>query len=92
MALPLLPPSHIVPAFRQLRQQQQQKQQHAAIDDLCRYVETCTWLINAMLSPATLSVYEENVRTSNDLEGAMAPSTEQRRSPCLGDLSCLGTR
>jgi len=67
MALPLLPPSHIVPAFGQLQQQQQQHGD-AAIDDLCRYVET-TWLVNAMWSPATLSVYEQNVRTNNDLEG-----------------------
>ena len=28
-----------------------------------------TWLVNALWSPATLSVYQQEVRTNNDLEG-----------------------
>jgi len=70
MALPLLQPSHIVPAFGQLQQQQQQHG-NAAIDELCRYVET-TWLVNAMWSTATLSVYEHNVRTNDVRDGTVA--------------------
>jgi len=67
MALPLLPLTHIVPAFRELQQQQlQQQTSNPAVADVLSYVES-TWLVNALWSPAMLSVYEQDIWTNNDL-------------------------
>jgi len=65
MALQLLLPRHIVPAFRQLQQLQQQDGADAAIADLCSYVES-TWLLNDEVTSD--AVYQQDMHT-NDLEG-----------------------
>ena len=64
MALPLLPATHTVPAFRQL----QRLDATPAITDLLQYVDT-TWLASSVWSSSTLSVYQQEIRTNNDLEG-----------------------
>ena len=68
MELPLLPAGHIVRAFDELQQQVQQQDADTVVAQVFSYVET-TWLINALCQPATISIYQQAVRTNNDLEG-----------------------
>jgi len=67
MALPLLPAVHVEPVFREL-QQQYAADDSPAVADLLRYMEQ-TWIVNSLWSPAMISVYQQQVRTNNDLEG-----------------------
>ena len=66
MALPLLPAAHVEPVFREL--QQPYADDSSAVADLLQYMEQ-TWIVNSMWSPATISVFQQQVRTNNDLEG-----------------------
>jgi len=65
MALPLLPAAHMGPVYEL---QRQQATDSPAVTDLLRYMET-TWIVSSLWPPAMLSVYQQQVRTNNDLEG-----------------------
>ena len=63
LALPFLPAKHITDIFNHLKSK-------AGSDQLCQlvsYVEK-TW-ISGLGKPADLSVFEQSVRTNNDVEG-----------------------
>ena len=64
MPLPLLPERTSCRPFRQL----QRLDATPPISDLLQYVET-TWLASSVWSTSTLSVYQRDIRTNNDLEG-----------------------
>eukprot|EP00794_Sanderia_malayensis_P015371 gene15371-biopygen12796 len=63
MALPFLPAEHIAPAFEQLK-----KRATTPLADLVQYVEQ-TWIQGSVWSPDTWSVFNQPVRTNNDVEG-----------------------
>lgn len=63
MALPFLPSEHIIPAFEHL-----ERRSTAAFAGLVQYVRD-TWIQSSKWSPDTWSVYNQPVRTNNDVEG-----------------------
>jgi len=65
-ALPLLLAAHMGPVFYQL--QRQHAADSPAVADLLTYMET-TRIVSLLWPPEMLSVYQQQVRTNNDLEG-----------------------
>ena len=63
LALPFLPDEHIPPAFTYL----QGKAATDQLNELMRYVET-TWINGRIWRPRTWSIYQQSVRTNNDME------------------------
>jgi len=66
MVMPLLPANHLVPTFRALDDRARGKSD--AIDALLTYVDT-TWLQNSVWTKDSLSVFGQQIRTNNDVEG-----------------------
>ena len=64
LALPFLPAEHIPPAFTYL----QGKAATDQLNELMRYVET-TWINGRIWRPRAWSIYQQSVRTNNDVEG-----------------------
>lgn len=64
LALPLLPPEHILQAFNALRL----SVTDATVLSFLNYVQK-TWLENSTWSVDDLSVFKQSVRTNNDVEG-----------------------
>ena len=63
-ALPFLPHSDIERAFAQL----EQRANSMELQQLTRYMRT-TWMDNPVWSPRTWSIFQQRVRTNNDVEG-----------------------
>lgn len=66
LALPYLPADHITPAFQHLLQSANSNQ----LQQLMTYLSN-TWLHNAVWSIRQWSVYQQSVRTNNDVEGKL---------------------
>lgn len=66
LALPYLPADHITPAFQHLLQSANSNQ----LQQLMTYLFN-TWLHNAVWSIRQWSVYQQSVRTNNDVEGKL---------------------
>ena len=64
MALPYLPSEHIVEKFRRLRQ----KAETHSLMSLTNYIYN-TWIANSIWTPNSWSVYNQLIRTNNDVEG-----------------------
>ena len=64
MALPFLPHNHIEPMFERLQAQAPQ----GTLGTLTDYV-SATWIHSAVWPPATWSLFQQSVRTNNDVEG-----------------------
>ena len=66
LALPFLPGAHIHRAFDRLRETVDDRM--PAMDQLFCYVED-QWIHNTLWAPEEWSIYRQNVRTNNDVEG-----------------------
>jgi len=66
LALPFLPPGHILDAFNNLRQ----RATTAATQQLVEYIDR-QWMRNSVFAIADWCVYEKTVRTNNDCEGKL---------------------
>ena len=64
LSLPYLPDHEIAGAFFHL----QQKPAAARVRDLMEYVE-CTWVESSLWPPRCWSVFDQPIRTNNDVEG-----------------------
>ena len=64
LALPFPPAEHIPPAFTYL----QGKAATDQLSELMRYVETA-WINGRIWRPRSWSIYQQSVRTNNDVEG-----------------------
>ena len=67
MALPFLPHEHILPAFHKLSEQASALAQEP-LPELINYI-SCTWMYSSIWKPHQWSVYNETVRTNNEVEG-----------------------
>ena len=80
LVLPLLPAEHMRPAFDQLSASQQQRSD--SMNTLLTYV--CdTWLENDVWPVSSLSVFRQQVRTNNDVEGWHRRLNQQARRGAL---------
>ena len=64
LALPFLPTDKLKRRFKTLREQVSVR----PLKELCTYIEG-NWITSTTFPPASWSVYQEAVRTNNDLEG-----------------------
>ena len=65
MALPFLPHEQIPASFYELKRLATSK---PTLVEFCEYVER-QWIVNDFYNPARWSVYMQDIRTNNDLEG-----------------------
>ena len=80
MSLPLLPASHMRPAFDALSATVPTSA--TAVVQLLQYVQS-TWLENSTWTPANLTCYCQQVRTNNDVEGWHRRLNQQARRGAL---------
>ena len=67
MALPFLPHEHIRPAFNKLSEQASALAVQP-LTELIKYISS-TWMYSSIWRPENWSVYNETVRTNNEVEG-----------------------